>query len=179
MNDVDEALRQIGLIAIGAAAAEMNLARLASNASDGLTLEKALRLPNREKAKRVRTGLAIRRNMTGAEKSDEARRRRAVTWADEAVELLRLRGNLMHSEWILARATPDRRASKQWLRRHLSTGDRSPVDASNLAVLAEKLEDCNRRFHRIELAAWRLSGVTFTSEAFDSAGRLRVIPPGD
>jgi hypothetical protein len=55
----------------------------------------------------------------------------------------------MHSEWIIARRISDRRAPKEWLAQHLSSGRRTPVDPEELQGLAEEIGMHADRFRRI------------------------------
>jgi hypothetical protein len=152
---VDEALRGIGLVAVEAAALELNLARLAWSADDAIELETALRLSNKKKVEAIKAGLQFRRNPAGSEKRDLAGRRRAIAWAEGALELLRQRGDLMYSEWIMARRISDLRAPKEWLAHHLSSGRRTPVDPEALGVLADQIASHRARFSNIWQFAMR------------------------
>jgi hypothetical protein len=152
-EQTNDALRSIGLIAVYAANLEVNLARLASFASDAIDYKAAIRLSNKQRAQAVRAGLQNRRNLNGTAKRDLAGRHRAIEWADEAVRLLQRRGDLMHSEWIIARRISDRRAPTELLSHHLSSGRRSPVDPESLGLLAEQLGGHASRYNNI----WRFA----------------------
>jgi hypothetical protein len=145
----DEALRQIGLIAVYAAALERNLAALAANSNISLGMQHFLKMSNKQKLKTIQNHLTERRDFARSERADASRRKRAVTWAEVAVELLRERGDLMHSEWIIARLVPDRRAPKHLLAHHLSSGTRTPVDLDKLTDLADRIAGHNTKFKHL------------------------------
>jgi hypothetical protein len=175
---IDEALRCLGLIAVGAAALEANLARLATLANDDLEYRTVLRLSNRKKVEAVRSGLQVRRNLYGTERRDTAGRKRAIAWAEDALGLLQQRGDLMHSEWIIARRISDRRAPKELLGHHLSSGRRTPVDPEPLQLLADQIDDHTQRYRRIWQFANRVEVWHSVAEwELLFAGRAEAQPP--
>jgi len=175
---VDEALKCLGLIAIGSAALEANLARLAANANDDLDYWTALRTSNKKKVQAIKTGLQDRRNLDRSERRDIAGRKRAVVWAEHALGLLQQRGDLMHSEWIIARRISDRRAPKELLGRHLSSGRRTPVDPEALHALADQIGNHADRYRLIWHFAIRatVSGTAAEWDFFFRGGAGGDVP---
>ena len=178
---VDEALRCLGLIAVNAAALEANLARLAARADDAVDYKLALKMPNKKKVQVVTAGLQARRNPNGTERRDIAGRKRAIAWAEEALTLLSQRGDLMHSEWIIARRISDRRAPKEWLAEHLSSGRRTPVDPEGLQLLADQIATHAARFRNIwQFAPKSTIGRTRAEwEALFNRRPGEITPPSD
>jgi hypothetical protein len=89
----------------------------------------------------------------------------------------------MHSEWIIARRIPDRRAPKEWLGHHLSTGCRTPVDVEALQLLADQIFRHSHRYQRVwqfamrvtvgrTVAEWELLFTGPTDDHIPSAGTL-------
>lgn len=152
---LDEALRNLGLIAIGAASLEANLARVAALSDDTIEYSAALRMPNKKKVEIVKAGLRVRRNLGGTERRDAAGRLRAIRWAQGALELLRQRGDLMHSEWIISRRVSDHREPRELLSHHLSSGHKTPIDPDELQILADQITAHSRRYISVYQFAMR------------------------
>jgi hypothetical protein len=92
----DEALRQIGVIAVESARLEWFLAGLVSTLHPDISHEEALRKRNSQKVALILRQLEEHHSWLGEGATDDTRR-----WTQRAGELLTQRGDLMHCTWIL------------------------------------------------------------------------------
>jgi hypothetical protein len=139
----DEALRLIGAIAVESARLEWQFAGLRSIVDPTITHIDALGVPHDRQVKEILGHLQARENdIIGV--PDEI-----IDWAKGALRLLKRRGDLMHSSWVLGEAGAVES-------HHLRSGRKEPVDPAPLAEFVDEL----REYVRTGVALW-LSAATW------------------